>query len=281
MDKYTVLHQIGKGAYGSVYKVACRNTGKCLAMKCHNNEGTSVSESTVRELSCLFSLKGHPYVVDILDCFVSEGRIATIMTYHPYTLQRLIYNGRGCPRSTPLSFVASFSVQIANALSYMHGLNIIHRDLAPPNVLLTDDLVVKVADMGLSRNAVKWMSSTVVTEPYRAPELFVKDVTAQYTCAIDMWSLGVLIADAMEGKPVFLSKNVKGSKVSTYEVILKTVGPPELSDCKPAKAIISRLLTFSRVIRMQILQCAWLRVRHRNNLVCIGSSCVLHQMKVI
>uniref|UniRef100_A0A3P8TSI2 Protein kinase domain-containing protein n=1 Tax=Amphiprion percula TaxID=161767 RepID=A0A3P8TSI2_AMPPE len=141
---------VGQGTYGIVYKVKCRSTGKEFALKRYNY---GVEDSTVRELSCLAALKGHPYVVSVHDCFFDEGKVAMLL-------------------SIPLSFVARFSRQVAHALSCMHEMNIVHRDLTPFNVLLTEDLTVKVADMGLSRQCSKWMSPTVVTEAYRAPELF-------------------------------------------------------------------------------------------------------------
>uniref|UniRef100_A0A8C9ZCT4 Protein kinase domain-containing protein n=1 Tax=Sander lucioperca TaxID=283035 RepID=A0A8C9ZCT4_SANLU len=170
---------IGQGAYGTVYKATCQKTGKEFALKCHKR---GVEEATVRELSCLTALQGHPYVIQIHECVIHNGMMATLMSYAPYTLSNVIHSGH-------LLF------QVAEALSYMHRLNLVHRDLTPFNVLLTEDLTVQVADMGLSRHSCKWMSTPVVTEAYRAPELFVEGGISEYTCAIDMWSLGVMIVD--------------------------------------------------------------------------------------
>ncbi|KAK2811410.1 hypothetical protein Q5P01_000205 [Channa striata] len=123
---------------------------------------------------------------------MDEGStVAMLMPYVPYTLSTAIHakipNDRPGGTSPltrpriPLSFVASFSSQTANALAYMHRLNLIHRDIAPNNLLLTEDLTVKVADLGLARQSSRRMSLSVVTEPYRAPELFAAGRTAEYT----------------------------------------------------------------------------------------------------
>lgn len=251
MEQYTVLGKIGCGKYGDVYLVKSRENDTRYALKCHKNNNTEdddtendtasveeeetvgISESTVRELSCLSALSGHAHVVEILDCFLHKGRVATLMPYFPYTLYDVIYGDQypglmcrerigptpqcpdlmcheQCILDLPIPFIARFSLEIADALSFIHGLNMVHRDLKPANVLLTaDTLTVKVADMGLSRYAVaKGMSSTVVTQPYRAPELFNAKYILPYTCAIDLWSLGVTIVDAMEGKMVFFHSEV-------------------------------------------------------------------------
>ncbi|XP_069022945.1 cyclin-dependent kinase 2-like [Embiotoca jacksoni] len=229
MENYVKDSIVGKGAYGTVYKVKCQTTRKIFALKCHTHR---VEEATVRELSCLAALKGHPYVIQMHDCFLDNGKIATAMPFVPYTLSEVIHNGHGltlCDKQNqllqliPLSFMAHFSIQVAIALSYMHRVNIVHRDLTPSNVLLMEDLTIQVADMGLTRQSSKQMSSSVVTVSYRAPELFVPDTCADYTCVIDMWSLGVMIVDVMEGKAVFLQRRHGSETVSTYQLIVRTL----------------------------------------------------------
>ncbi|XP_032363716.1 probable cell division protein kinase ECU08_0230 [Etheostoma spectabile] len=256
MENYLTGAVIGEGAYGTVYKATCGKTGKEFALKLHKH---GLEDATVRELSCLTALQGHPYVIQMHECFIHNGKMAMLMSYAPYTLSNVIHTGHllGCTqvRALPLSFVARFSVQVAEALSHMHRLNLVHRDLTPFNVLLTEDLTVQVADMGLSRHSCKWMSTPVVTEVYRAPELFVKGGLSEYTCSIDMWSLGVMIVEAMEGKVVFANPGM-----FTYEIIVRTLCPQsdalgwtpcdpntimsKVMECALVKRIVFQLLAF-------------------------------------
>ena len=283
---------IGKGAYGHVYKLICKKTAHQFALKYHcSKPKEGIPDTTVRELSCLSALKGHPNVVQLTDCFIesyngNDLTVAMLMPYIPYTLNKVIHNGYGLKaelheRFLPLSFVANFSVQVAQGLAYMHRLNMIHRDLTPYNVLLTQELTVQLADMGLSRQSCKWMSPELVTEHYRAPELFTECHSSQYTCAIDMWSLGVLIGDAMEGRPVFSPGDSKSPPVTDiFTIIAKTLCPRDhpLSKCLPydvvsgwapeslmpntmacdqVKSIVLKLLAFSgneRLLAHELLQ---------------------------
>nr|XP_054592927.1 uncharacterized protein LOC129159759 [Nothobranchius furzeri] len=252
MDDYDVVQQIGRGSYGRVFLVKCTTTQRRYALKCHINAAdASVSQCAIRELSCLKALQGHPNIIEIEKCFMYENEIATLMPYCPLTLHRVLFRYPRVP--LPLAFVSRFSCEVANALAYMHARNIIHRDLVPSNVLLTDTLNVKLSDMGLSRYAVAPMSTTVVTEPYRAPELFYDGDTMNYTCAIDMWSLGVMIVDATENTMVFL-RGKRPSSESTYTIIMCTfqtkndVQPcynktmPNVMACEHTTRIVFKLL---------------------------------------
>ena len=279
---------IGRGAYGTVYNVTCRRTKHRFALKYHEH---GADPASVRELSCLAALRGHPHVIQMIDCFVDDGKIAMLMPYVPYMLTNAIHNGHGLKyydlrrvvQLIPLSFVAHFSVQVNDALCYMHSLNIVHRDLTPSNVLLTEDLTVKVADMGLSRQCSKWMSPTVVTEPYRAPEVLIANDCVEYTCAIDMWSLGVMIADAMEGKVVFKWCTTEHNTESTLQTVVRTPCPkdhpyasltpwdpaiimPNVMENKLVKRIVLGLLTFradERLLAHELIQdMEWRQAAH-------------------
>ncbi|XP_036066916.1 cell division control protein 2 homolog 3-like [Oryzias melastigma] len=249
---------IGQGNYGVVYRVRDVSNGQEYALKCHKCADV-IEDTTVRELSCLTALRGHPNIILLLDCFMDEDRVAMLMPYVPFELTKAIH----CKPTAPLSFVASFSLQTANALEYMHRQGILHRDLTPSNVLLTADLTVKVGDLGLARQFSKRMSLCVVTEPYRAPELFADGEVGEYTCAVDMWSLGAIILDAKEGMVVFagtqqyntlnkvmalastdLSEEAEELKISRREMI------PNTMRCESTKRIAFRLIVLGHQKRL-------------------------------
>uniref|UniRef100_A0A8D0ARY1 mitogen-activated protein kinase kinase n=1 Tax=Sander lucioperca TaxID=283035 RepID=A0A8D0ARY1_SANLU len=139
---------IGAGTYGTVYKATCRKTGKEFALKCHKHG-----------------------VEDIHDCFIHNGMMAILMSYAPYTLSNMIHSGHlRCHEQVralemiPLSFAARFSVQAAHALSYMHGLNLVHRDLTPVNVLVNiSGIEEHTARVGLCTQIESLGSYDVVT----------------------------------------------------------------------------------------------------------------------
>ena len=121
-----------------------------------------------------------------------------------------------------LSMIKCIMKQIAEGLFYLHGMNILHRDLKrkqlplipckaclPPtaaNILMSGKGVLKIADFGLSRfnNATSNLSNRVVTLWYRAPELLYG--STRYTNKIDMWSLGCIFAELLVGFPLFAGK---------------------------------------------------------------------------
>lgn len=100
--------------------------------------------------------------------------------------------------------------QIAKALKYLHSAELIHRDLKPANILVNSDCLSKLCDFGLVRSVDSsleddeeevQMTEYVATRWYRAPEILVG--SPSYSKAIDIWSLGCLIAEMYKGKPLF------------------------------------------------------------------------------
>jgi mitogen-activated protein kinase 1/3 len=90
---------------------------------------------------------------------------------------------------------------------------VLHRDLKPSNLLLNANCDLKVCDFGLARSAAStddnsgFMTEYVATRWYRAPEIML--TFKEYTKAIDVWSVGCILAEMLSGKPLFPGKDCK------------------------------------------------------------------------
>ena len=104
-----------------------------------------------------------------------------------------------------------FIYQTLRALKAMHSANVLHRDLKPSNLLLNANCDLKVCDFGLARSAASqednsgFMTEYVATRGYRAPEIML--TFKEYTKAIDVWSVGCILAEMLSGKPLFPGKD--------------------------------------------------------------------------
>lgn len=104
-----------------------------------------------------------------------------------------------------------FIYQTLRALKAMHSANVLHRDLKPSNLLLNANCDLKVCDFGLARSAAStednsgFMTEYVATRWYRAPEIML--TFKEYTKAIDVWSVGCILAEMLNGKPLFPGKD--------------------------------------------------------------------------
>ena len=132
-------------------------------------------------------------------------------------------------RSTqPLSddHVSYFLYQLLRGLLYIHSANVLHRDLKPSNLLLNANCDLKICDFGLARSGCEpeVMTEYVVTRWYRAPELLLSCV--DYTAAIDVWSVGCILAEMLGRRPLFPGKDY----ISQLSLIMRTIGSPPESD---------------------------------------------------
>ncbi|KAI3455035.1 hypothetical protein Pfo_011698, partial [Paulownia fortunei] len=180
---YERLNVISQGSYGIVYRARDKKTGQIVAMK---QEFHGFSLSTLREIDILKSL---PLVVD--DC----GRVFVVMDYLQNDLKRFM-DVRKKPLT--LSEVKCLMKQLLEGVKFLHENGVMHRDLKPSNILMNDKGQLKICDFGLSRHFGSLSGSYtpgVVTLWYRAPELLLG--ANEYSCAIDMWSVGCIMAELM------------------------------------------------------------------------------------
>jgi len=124
-----------------------------------------------------------------------------------------------------------FVYQTLRALKCMHSANVLHRDLKPSNLLLNANCDLKVCDFGLARSAnfdeennAGFMTEYVATQWYRAPEIML--TFKEYTKAIDVWSVGCILAEMLSGRPLFPGRDYHHQ----LTLILDVLGTPTMED---------------------------------------------------
>ena len=122
----------------------------------------------------------------------------------------------------------SFTYQILCGLKYIHSANVLHRDLKPGNLLVNADCELKICDFGLARGYsdvpeenAGFMTEYVATRWYRAPEIMLS--FQSYTKAIDLWSVGCVLAELLGGRPFFKGRDY----VDQLNQILHVLGTPD------------------------------------------------------
>ncbi|KAL2891259.1 Mitogen-activated protein kinase hog1 [Ceratocystis lukuohia] len=108
------------------------------------------------------------------------------------------------------------------ALKFVHSAGIIHRDLKPSNILINENCDLKICDFGLARIQDPLMTGYVATRYYRAPEIMLS--WQKYDVAVDIWSVGCILAEMITGSPLFPGKD----HVNQFSIITELIGnPPE------------------------------------------------------
>ena len=144
-----------------------------------------------------------------------------------YCTQNLMNVIRYNSTTMNLDHIKYLTYEIMKGVHYIHSMGIIHRDLKPLNILVNDNWDIKISDFGQSNvktddiNKDYNLTKYVTTKYYRAPELYL-NYEANYTQAIDMWSIGCIIAELFN-KKVFL----RATKTEDYlEFLVEMLGLP-------------------------------------------------------
>lgn len=225
-DRYQPIRALGRGAYGMVMSARDAVTGDKVAIKKINAvfENPIVAWRTLREVKLLRHLQ-HDNVIglrDIMrpaDCEIADfGDIYLVYELMDTDLHQIIRSAQ------PLSdqHLQYFIYQVLRGLKYVHTANVLHRDLKPANLLLTASCELKICDFGLARTSSERnvMTEYVVTRWYRAPELLLS--CDHYSAAIDVWSVGCILAELLRRKPLFPGKNY----LDQLNLIVSTLGKP-------------------------------------------------------
>ncbi|RKD27833.1 serine/threonine protein kinase [Caminicella sporogenes DSM 14501] len=238
-NRYEILEKIGGGGMALVYKAKCRLLNRYVAVKILRPEFTSDEDfisKFAKESQAAASLS-HPNIVSIYDVGIDNDIYYIVMEYVKGKNLKKYIKEKG-----PLSNeeVINISKQIALALNHAHANHIIHRDIKPHNILITEDGRVKVTDFGIARavtsSTVTNTGNVIGSVHYFSPEQarggFVDEKS-------DIYSLGVTMYEAATGKVPF-------SGDTPISVALKhlkeDVIPPSLINRNISKSLESIIL---------------------------------------
>jgi len=228
---------LGEGTFGIVYKARDLTSGELVAMKRLPmgvwNEG--MPATALREISLLKELGPHPNIAELLDVFVSyNGNLYLVFELMDCDLKSVMDSAKlyGMPKH----WAKHLLWQLLRAIEQCHSHRVCHRDVKPQNILFrkpTGEL--KLADFGLARTQAypaRRYTHEVITMWYRCPEILLGQEA--YTNAVDIWSVGCIMAEMSAGEPVFQGQN-------EWDQLRRVRGAPTKSSPRPSPELPSLL----------------------------------------
>jgi serine/threonine protein kinase len=198
LDKYDLKDKLGSGAAGEVYRAINRRTQAQVAIKRMILEKQQRKDMIVTEIQVMKEMH-FPSIVNYIECYFYEKELWIVMEY----LEGGALTDIVLETVMDENQMATVTKECLLALDYLHSHNIIHRDVKSDNVLVGMKGEVKLTDFGFCAeiNADEKRCTVVGTPYWMSPELVKKQ---KYDKKVDIWSLGILIIEMIDGEPPYL-----------------------------------------------------------------------------
>ncbi len=217
---YIIISELGSGSYGIVYKVKKENDLKEYVLKKIPLVGLDNKEIKSLENEAKFlSQLNSKYIVKYIDSFHEDKNLYIIMEYcNQGDLEYFLKEQKKKVPHLSEEIIWNIFFQIALGIAYLHSKKILHRDLKSLNIFLTDDLKIKIGDLGVAKKLGKGkFASTIIGTPYYlSPEICNNK---KYNHKSDVWALGVLLYELCTFKHPFDSEG-------KTTLILKIINEP-------------------------------------------------------
>ncbi|ETV67311.1 AGC protein kinase, variant 3 [Aphanomyces astaci] len=230
IEDFEMLNVLGRGSFGAVMMVRYKQDGRIFAIKILKKSAMDATDmqNAMEERQILQRVK-HPYVSSLVFAFQTSERlylgkcpcfVSLSLSSSPrylgmkfYAAGDLFYHLNQKGGGLPLADARLYAAELVLAISYLHSLNILYRDLKPSNIMIDEQGHIGIVDFGLSKQHIQGTSHGVKTlsgtAEYVAPEALVQtaDGTRDYGKAYDWWSFGIVLYEMIVGVSPFYHDN--------------------------------------------------------------------------
>ena len=199
VGKYQILSNLGSGGFGTVFLARDAWIDKKVAIKVPHRQTGDFDEMLLEPR--LLAALDHSNIVSILTAEKVDNVFFIVMEYIKGESLEAVLDRE---KSLDIPRALNYAVQILRGVDHAHQAQILHRDLRPANVLISESGIAKVADFGTSRFLEKSHATTVIgSPPYMAPEQF----QGRAVLASDIYSVGVMLYQMLTGTLPYFSPN--------------------------------------------------------------------------